>query len=104
MNDRSEVNYEMGYGAQEFGKVLCGPFSGEKSDYVSESIASNHWKVRQKNSSFCVEIEVSEQPDRELGLLRLPVLKVRFEIQDDPGDSTAAFFKRFHQYFHKGGG
>lgn len=94
----------MGYGAQEFGKVLCGSFSGEKSVYTSESIAPNHWKVTQNKSSFCVDIEVAEQPDRELGLLRLPVLKVRFEIFDDSNDFTDAFFKRFHQYFHKGGG
>lgn len=94
----------MGYRADEFGTTLCGSFSGEKSVYASESIAPNHWKVTQKKSSFCVDIEVAEQPDRELGLLRLPVLKVRFEITDDSGDSTDAFFKRFHQYFHKGGG
>ncbi len=76
----------MGYGAQEFGKVLCGPFSGEKSEYVSESIASNHWKVRQKNSSFCVEIEVSEQPDRELVLSRGGQ-----EFQDECGRLAIAY-------------
>ncbi len=104
MNSQSEVIYEMGYRADEFGTVLCGPFSGENSVYASESIATNHWKVWQKNSSFNVDIEVSEQPDRKLGLLRLPVLKVCFKMLDDSGDSTAEFFKRFHVYFHKGGG
>jgi len=100
----SEIVYEMGYRADEFGAVLSGPFSGDKSAFESEALSSNHWQVRHKESSFCVDITLSPQPDRELGMFRLPVLNVRFQIQHDPGDIRAQFFKRFHQYFHKGGG
>jgi hypothetical protein len=94
----------MGYRAREFGEVLCGPFSGENSAFESQSIASNRWKVKQKKSSFSVDIQISEQPDRKLGLLRLPVLKVCFIMEDDPDGASSEFFHRFHQYFHKGGG
>ncbi len=94
----------MGYRADEFGEVLGGPFSGKNSVYAVETIATNHWKVSHKESSFSVDIQVSEQPDRVLALLRLPVLKVCFKMLDDSGDSTAEFLKRFHMYFHKGGG
>mgnify|MGYP003858770059 CR=1 FL=1 len=31
--DETLVEYEMGYAADEFGNVLNGPFSGEKSSY-----------------------------------------------------------------------
>ena len=31
--DSAVVEYEMGYGADEFGKVLRGPFSGERTDF-----------------------------------------------------------------------
>jgi len=99
-----KIVYEMGYGAGEFGNVLCGSFSDSKSSFTSEVLASNHWKVSHKETSFYLEIKVSEQPDRELGMFRLPVLKVCFQIQHDPGDIRAEFFKRFHQYFPKGVG
>jgi len=103
-NMESEIVYEMGYREDEFGAVLRGPFSGEKSDFESEALASNHWQVRHKVSSFCVDITLSPQPDRELGMFRLPVLRVCFNFQHEADDARAQFFKRFHQYFHKGGG
>lgn len=101
---QSEIVYEMGYLAGEFGDVLNGSFSGDKSSYASEALATDHWQVRHKTSGFCVDIKVSQQPDRELGMFRLPVLRVCFNFQHEADDARAQFFKRFHQYFHKGGG
>lgn len=100
----SQVTYQMGYRASEFGDVLSGPFSGEKSIFQSQLLDSNHWQVRHRNSPFCVDIRVCQLADRELGLFRLPVLQVDFNLGDDNGDDAKAFFLRFHQYFHKGGG
>ena len=101
---QSEIVYQMGYLASEFGDVLCGSFSGDKSTYSSQALATDHWQVRDKTTSFCVDIEISQQPERELGMFRLPVLRVCFNFQEDADDARAQFFKRFHQYFHKGGG
>lgn len=100
----AELVYEMGYRAGEFGDVLCGPFSGNRSNFASEAMASNHWRVRHKTSGFSVDIQVSEQADRQLGLFRLPVLKVCFRTEDEHAGASDEFFHRFHQYFHKGGG
>jgi len=98
------VEYEMGYGADEFGKVLLGPFSGERSDFDATEIGRHHWQVTLNNSAFEVDITVAEKPPRKLGLFNLPVLDVKFTISDSEGSKRDVFFHRFHQYFHKGGG
>jgi hypothetical protein len=97
------VEYEMGYGADEFGKVLLGPFTG-KSDFNAAEIGRHRWLVSLVGSAFELEIEASEQPPRRIGLFALPVLKVRFCFERDQGGERERFFHRFHQYFHKGGG
>lgn len=97
------VEYEMGYGADEFGKVLLGPFTG-KSDFNAVEIGRHRWLVLLVNSAFELEIEVSEQPPRRIGLFALPVLKVRFRFERAADAERERFLHRFHQYFHKGGG
>jgi hypothetical protein len=104
MNNPSKVIYEMGYRASEFADVLGGQFSGETADFSHHLLSQNHWQVTRKSTGFAVDISVSEQADRVLGLFRLPVLKVVFSMSDDKDESAQAFFHRFHQYFHKGGG
>jgi hypothetical protein len=98
------VEYEMGYGADEFGKVLLGPFSGERSDFNAAEIGRRRWLVSLVGSAFELEIEVSEQPPRKIGLFELPVLKVCFSFDRAEAAERERFFRRFHQYFHKGGG
>jgi len=97
------VEYEMGYGADEFGKVLLGPFTG-KSDFNAAEIGRHRWLVLLVGSAFELEIEASEQPPRRLGLFALPVLRVRFQFDRAEPAERERFFHRFHQYFHKGGG
>ncbi len=99
-----QVEYEMGYGADEFGKVLLGPFSGERSDFGATEIGRHHWRVSLEDSAFEVDIRVAEKPPRKLGLFNLPVLDVKFSINDAEDSQRDDFFHRFHQYFHKGGG
>ena len=95
----------MGYTRPEFTKVLCGPFTGEKSDYRCESVASDHWRIKQSNEAFLLDIHIAKLPNRKLGpLIELPVLNVQFQQQDDNANLLEKFFVRFHQYFHKGGG
>ena len=106
-NPDSQVNlveYEMGYGADEFGKVLLGPFSGERSEFNCAQIGINRWLVTFAGSAFEAVIEVGEAPPRRIGLFNLPVLKVRFEFDKADAETREKFFRRFHQYFHKGGG
>ena len=95
----------MGYQPDEFGRVLCGPFSGEKSIYRCESLEINHWRISQQDESFLLEIRIVEMPPRKLGpIIEVPVLKVQFHSQSTDDRLQAQFFDRFHQYFHKGGG
>ena len=98
------VEYEMGYGADEFGKVLLGPFSGDRSDFNCVEIGLHRWLVTLAGTAFELEIEVREAPPREIGLFRLPVLKVSFRFDSAEPATREQFFKRFHQYFQKGGG
>jgi hypothetical protein len=98
------VEYEMGYGADEFGNVLNGPFSGDKSSYECSQIARHHWSVTEAGTAFKLSIKVAEKPARQLGLFRLLVLDVKFDFNDTEVDLRERFMRRFHQYFHKGGG
>ncbi len=98
------IELEMGYGADEFAKVLTGAFTGDKSDYSCETVSRHHWRISQTDSDLAIQIKVSEQPPRKLGLFVLPVLQVEFQTLDTTADLQMKFFERFHQYFHKGGG
>ena len=102
--DSPIVKYEMGYGADEFGKVLLGPFSGARSDFDATETARHQWTVSHHDKAFELEIKVSEMPPRKLGLFNLPVLAVKFSFNQADDSLREAFFHRFHQYFHKGGG
>ena len=104
MADSALVEYEMGYGADEFGKVLLGPFSGDSSGYDCETVTRHHWRITRTDADFDLSIRVTEQPPRKLGLFSLPVLAVGFEFTDTREALREQFFHRFHQYFHKGGG
>ena len=98
------IELEMGYRADEFGNVLTGAFTGEKSDYRCQSVSTRHWRITQPGTSLLIEIVVSEKPPRKLGLFVLPVLQVQFQLLDTAADLEVKFFERFHKYFHKGGG
>jgi len=102
--DAGMIEYEMGYGADEFAKVLQGAFSGEKSPYRCEKLATCHWRMSQIDSNLQIEIQVQEMPPRKLGLFVLPVLRVSFHLHDTESDDQGKFFVKFHKYFHKGGG
>ena len=103
-NDISSVEYEMGYGADEFGNVLTGSFSGERSDYQCEMLARHHWQITQNQSDLTVIVEVKEKSPRKIALFSLPVLQVQFNIEKSNPEDQGEFFKRFFNYFHKGGG
>lgn len=102
--DGEVIEYEMGYGADEFSNVLQGSFSDEKSPYRCETIATHHWRIIQPGESNLLEIRVQEMSPRRLGLFTLPVLQVRFYLHHIDAELQTRFFARFHQYFHKGGG
>ena len=102
--DSPVVTYEMGYGADEFGKVLNGPFSGVKSPYQCGELARHHWLLTQSGENLDLSITVAQKPPRKLGLFNLPVLDVRFTFGATGAVLREQFFHRFHQYFHKGGG
>jgi hypothetical protein len=104
MTEPTVVEYEMGYGAGEFGNVLRGPFSSENSGYRCEEKSRHHWALKQPGKDFDLTIEVAAKPVRKLGLFKLPVLGVKFIFTNTEKSLREKFFHRFHQYFHKGGG
>jgi hypothetical protein len=98
------VEYEMGYLADEFGKVLQGPFTGERTDFRSAELGPHRWRVTLVGHDFGVVVAAQQAAPRKIALFNLPVLKVRFEFESAEADTRERFFRRFHQYFHKGGG
>ncbi|MCP3690338.1 MAG: hypothetical protein GY784_18195 [Gammaproteobacteria bacterium] len=102
--DAASVEYEMGYRADEFGKVLSGSFSGENSDYSCETLERHYWRISHRDAEFQVVIRVIEMPERKLGLFSLPVLQACFEMKKSSPELQDNFFIRFFKYFHKGGG
>jgi len=94
----------MGYGDDEFGNVLTGPFSGESSDYHCKTLTRHCWQITQNESDLKIVINVKEKPPRKLGLFSLPVLQVRFDMEKSVPEDQGKFFNRFFKYFHKGGG
>lgn len=103
-NDASSIEYEMGYGADEFANVLTGPFSGVDSMYHCNTLNRHHWLIEQPDTDLKITIQVEEKPPRKIGLFALPVLQVKFEIEKSKPELQEQFFKRFFKYFHKGGG
>jgi len=103
-NDISSVEYEMGYGANEFGNVLTGRFSGVDSGYQCQVLNRHHWQITQNQSDLTVIVEVKEKPPRKIALFSLPVLQVQFNIKKTNPKDQDDFFNRFFKYFHKGGG
>jgi len=102
--DSPIVEYEMGYGADEFAKVLNGPFSGDKSPYECRELGRHNWSVQQPGKALQLTIKVAQKLPRKLGLFNLPVLDVSFSFGATDAALRERFFHRFHQYFHKGGG
>ena len=102
--DSPVVEYEMGYLADEFGKVLQGQFTGERTDFNCSEISRHRWRVTLAGDHFSVVVEVKQAPPRKIALFNLPVLKVHFEFEQADAGIREKFFHRFHQYFHKGGG
>ncbi len=98
------VEYEMGYGADEFARVLLGPFSGDRTGFNATEIGRHQWLVSLDDAVFDLAISVAQKPPRKLGLFNLPVLAVKFSFTGTEATLRNAFFHRFHQYFHKGGG
>ena len=100
----SSIEYEMGYGADEFANVLTGPFSGSESVYSCSTLKRHQWLIEQPGTDLKIKVQVNEKPPRKIGLFALPVLKVYFEMEKSNPEWQDQFFKRFFKYFHKGGG
>ncbi|MDJ0832146.1 MAG: hypothetical protein QNJ69_01400 [Gammaproteobacteria bacterium] len=94
---------DMGYTLDEFAKVLQGNFSAADSPYRVEQVAAGQWRVASQ-SDLAVTISVKQKPERQLGLLNLPVLAVSFAVTAGNDDEEQAFYDKFFKYFHKGGG
>jgi hypothetical protein len=104
MTSENQIEYEMGYGADEFGNVLKGPFTGDRTDFFHSETMRHRWSVGMTGTDFEVSISVTEKPARKLGLFNLPVLQVCFDFGASATKDKDSFMERFHKYFHKGGG
>ena len=98
------INYEMGYTQKEFESVLKGGFCSTGSGFNVKKTGDDNWQVSIPEHNITITITTTNRPPRILGAFSLPVLQVSFEVTPDNNENRQQFFKRFHQYFHKGGG
>lgn len=95
---------EMGYTLDEFSNVLHGNFSTNNSEYRCHDLSTGSWLIFEEGSDLKTEIRARQMAPRELGLLKLPILSVSFNIVSGSPQHTQKFFEKFFKYFHKGGG
>ncbi len=91
----------MGYTPKEFARTLTGSFSTQ-TPFSVHAIDTNHWQVDLDSAQIAIQIK--PLPPRIIAMLSLPVLQVRFTFSKMPKAQQEEFFRRFFQYFHKGGG
>ncbi len=104
MCEPDKFQYDMGYTAAEFSRVLNGSFTDKNSDLNCKLIKPNSWIISLINSSMSVNIDIINKPDRVLGAITLPVLLVSFKVNSATSVQSKFFFDKFFKYFHKGGG
>jgi hypothetical protein len=95
---------EMGYTINEFSNVLNGNFTSASSPYNCKPLSSTSWLVSHQTNDFKSEVDIQQMPDRKIGLLGLPVLRVSFKLISGNPQDEQQFFEKFFRYFHKGGG
>jgi hypothetical protein len=104
MLDPGDSPIEMGYTIREFSRVLNGNFSATQSPYSCKTLGADSWLISHDSSAFNLQINVEQKPTRQIGLLGLPVLGVRFNLISGNEQEKQQFFEKFFRYFHKGGG
>lgn len=60
--------------------------------------------VRVAFAGGAVTVRYAALPDRELGLLRLPVTRIEMSFDDVPEDDAGAFVRSFELHFRRAGG
>ena len=94
----------MGYTEGEFIRVLDGGFSGAASGLVCTGIAKNVWRIDLTAAEASLQLNIRQNPPRQLGSLEIPVLLVSFGFIGFSALQKKSFLGRFNRYFHKGGG
>jgi hypothetical protein len=87
---------EMGVTAAEFFRCLPPALHGLAWRLENDVVTA-------EGAALCVRILVEPQPDRRLGLIRLPVTRVTLETAGAPA-ARAAFRARFDRAFQRAGG
>ena len=90
---------EMGYSVDEFTRVL--PLA--MRDFVINEL-SDGWRVSDAELKLIATIRIAPLPERRMGSLSLPVLRVTLDLGASGGVQAAAFLRRFDRGFHRGGG
>ena len=90
---------EMGYTVEEFAAVLPAAMRN-----WTVGGGPHRWRVEQHSGSPVVRIEIEPQAVRQIGVLRLPVLRVSIDLSATPVALAAEFMRRFDRGFHRGGG
>ena len=89
----------MGYTVEEFTALL--PVA--MRDWAVSG-GPRRWQVAQHPGSPVAGIQIDPQPARQMGALRLPVLRVSIDLSAAPVALAAEFMRRFDRGFHRGGG
>jgi hypothetical protein len=97
--DAEPVTLEMGYSLTEFARTL--PLA--MRDWPVSGGAPEWW-VDDPVSHSRISVGVSVESQRRIGVLSLPVLRVRIDPGGTSGAVMAEFMRRFERGFHRGGG
>ncbi len=89
----------MGYSVAEFTRVL--PLAMRDWPVSGGPPA---WRVRDAAGRIDIVIDVAPQTARQIGALRVPVLRVTIRPGATAAAALAEFMHRFERGFHRGGG
>ena len=95
----ARIEREMGFTEAEFSAVL----PAAMRDW-QVSGGAGEWRVSASDGRCIAHILVERLPDRSVGALRLPVLRVGIALDSASSEVSAEFLRRFERGFHRGGG
>lgn len=99
MEMTATFNRDMGYSYTEFFRVLPGAARGYEL-----SVVDNRAMVTMPSTNQKLLITVTRLPDRELAMMRLPHVDVRFEFDGFDEQERREFMKQFDKSYQRGGG
>ena len=90
---------DMGYSLQEFLRILPTAVGEYNHD-----VRGNLVMITDTDSNLELELEVTELPDRQIGMIRIPRVEIGFRFQNFSKQQRQQFMINFDRSFQRGGG